>query len=162
MKNTPRLMLLIALSIVLASSCVQLLIAQERILFLHLRVDGDRVTLLGTDVRPGHLKRNHYMYENAPFQYQVCSREGVVLLEGGMEDPAIRKIEYEDPADDRRLMKKEVPVPNAQFMLRLPFNARFQSVEFFRVQKQSAGAESQASRRASVGRIIVPREESGK
>jgi hypothetical protein len=112
------------------------------IVFLHVRFKADgTLELLDAQSRPGRLKANNSVITAASaaaparghmLQCAVASASGAPFWTGDVPDPSRRHIESEDPTQPGHLVSKEVQVPTAEFMVRVPLYEKTQRVEFRR------------------------------
>lgn len=131
------------------------LAAQEKILFLHLRREAGAVTLLSATTRPGHLKPQLH---KGPLQFEMIDRDGSILQAGEIKDPAVERLEYEDPNEPGRVRTLEQRHENAEFTLRVPFRSAARTVRFFLKEPSPPGKISAQAQRTSLGEINLPAE----
>lgn len=129
--------------------------AQEKadgILFLHLRRDGDGVTLLRADSRPGYLKPQ---VPNGSLEFEVASPDATPYS-GAVVDPLLRPSEFPDVVEPGLLRSEIAPRDSAEFVLRLPVNVVGQKVQFFRRATLENGRLKALAAREFVGEITIP------
>jgi hypothetical protein len=128
---------------------------QPHILFLHLKVTNQAVSLVDSNLRPGVLKPGREADSTGLF-YELVSEAGTTIWKGSMADPNLRHLEYEDPANPGKLQRKRVQLDEAEFTLRVPFHQAARRINFFKLASSAAGAASQKSSRTSLGSITLP------
>jgi hypothetical protein len=125
-----------------------------KILFLHIKIKGQSVSLLDTVTRPGVLKRPGDPAPDA-LHYEVFSAAGETLWKGALEDPTARRFEYEDPPGSGKLKRKVVLVDETEFTVRIPVLSDAQRVEFYKLEQSSSSNQKSATRR-TLGTILLP------
>jgi hypothetical protein len=125
------------------------------ILFLHLKVTNQTVSLVEATLRPGVLKRVREADSTALF-CELLAEDGTTLWKGNMPDPTLRHFEYEDPSNPGQLRRKSVQVSEAEFTLRVPSVPAARRIDFFKVPPGSPGAGLQKLSRTSWGSITLP------
>jgi hypothetical protein len=125
------------------------------ILFLHLKVKDQTISLVETTLRPGFLKRVREADSTALF-CELLAEDGTTLWKGNMPDPTLRHFEYEDPSNPGQLRRKSVQVSEAEFTLRVPSMPTARRIDFFKVPPGSSGAGLQKLSRTSWGSITLP------
>jgi hypothetical protein len=116
------------------------------ILFLHLRMTNGRVELVQQTRTPGRLKQR--APAGGAVQIELQSKTGETLWTQFIDDPASRRIEYEDPAQPGRLIAREITLTNVDFTVRVPVHPAAESAALFR----GGGSAAKAARR-EVGRV---------
>ena len=129
--------------------------ARPQILFLHLIVTNQAVSLVDSNLRPGVLKPGLEADSTGLF-FELISEAGTALWKGSMADPSVRHLEYEDPANPDRLLHKSVQLDKAEFTLRVPFHEQARRINFFKLSAGGPGAAQQAASRTSLGSITLP------
>lgn len=119
------------------------------IVFLHLQIDSARVTLLDTRTVAGSLKipRGDRVYRAVYFE--AADKSGKVVYQGSIDDPLVKRLEYEDPDNPGKLKSKTVILDNAELTVRIPGNMNIESVSFYRL-----GAGSDIASKKEMGRLI--------
>jgi hypothetical protein len=131
------------------------------ILFLHLKVTNQVVSLVEAKVRPGVLKPGPEGDSTALF-CELVTEAGTPLWKGSMPDPTVRHFEYEDAANPGKLQHRVVQLDEAEFTLRVPSLPEARRVDFFKVKAGSgAEAKGQKAARTSWGSIALPAKEQG-
>ena len=128
---------------------------QPQILFLHLVVTNQAVSLVDSNLRPGVLKPGLEADSTSLF-YELVSEAGATLWKGSMADPSVRHLEYEDPANPGKLQRKSVQLDKAEFTLRVPFHQAAQRINFFKLPSGAPGTARQEVARISLGSITLP------
>lgn len=132
----------------------------ERILFLHLRIKDNVVSLVKASSRPGVLKKPQHQ---EGLTLELLSPEGTPLWTAGVEDPGVQRFEYEDPENPGQLLTKIVERPDTEFTVRVPWKKGATHLSVHRHERAPAaakapGAPAQAARR-HLGRVELPAEE---
>jgi hypothetical protein len=126
------------------------------ILFLHLKVTNQVVSLVEANLRSGVLKPGPEA-DGTALCCELVSEAGTPLWKGSIADPTVRHLEYEDPANPGHLQHKIVRVDEAEFTLRVPALPEARRIDFFKLPPGSAGAAGpQALPRTSWGSITLP------
>ena len=133
---------------------------EERILFLHLKIKDNVVSLVKASSRPGVLKK-HPPKEGLTLE--LVSPEGTPVWTAGVEDPGVQRFEYEDPDRPGQLLTKIVELPETEFTVRVPWKKGAQRLSVYRHERAPAaakapGAPAQAVRR-HLGQVELPAEE---
>jgi len=126
------------------------------ILFLHLKVQKQTVSLVEATVRPGVLKPGPEG-DSTALHCQLVSEAGTPLWKGSLADPTVRHFEYEDPATPGKLQHRVVQLDEAEFTLRVPSLPEAHRIDFYKLRSDSAGeAGGQKGSRTSWGSIRLP------
>jgi hypothetical protein len=152
----------------LAVCGTSLLFAQEsspKILFLHLKLESNQVSLVTTSVASGTLKK--FSGQGPSLELEVVTSAGQVLWSNTVANPSIRHLEFEDPDHPGEISSKEVQVTNAEFTVRVPVFQNAHHVNFYQ-SHASAGTTAQAAnpsvaslpltRRTILGTVTLPPE----
>lgn len=128
----------------------------DRIVFLHLRREAGAVKLINATVRPGRVKPQP---RAGSLTLEMVTEKGETLFSSEVKDPAVERIEYEDPASPGKIAVRNIPRENAEFTARVPFHAAARSVRFFlRGAAVRPGAVGALAERTSLGEVILPAE----
>ncbi|HMJ88789.1 MAG TPA: hypothetical protein VK530_03175 [Candidatus Acidoferrum sp.] len=95
----------------------------EGIWFLHLRMTNGQVVLVNQKKTPGVLKRSRGADAARAVQIELQSANGATVWSQTIDDPAVRRIEYEDPQQPGKLRAREVILTNVEFTVRVPFRS---------------------------------------
>lgn len=104
--------------------------ADEKILFLHLNADSTGITLLDHIVAEGYLKRSKLPTRSYGLVFQVMDRSGENQFAAIVENPLLKKYEYEDPDRPGELKMKLIYLDEAEFWIRIPLRENMERVEF--------------------------------
>lgn len=129
--------------------------AQHKILFLQLRMQGDTIRLVGSNITPGVVKRARGSGPNAAIQYKVYSATGLLLWEGAMDDPSIRRYEFENPEKPGQLVAKLVKLQDVEFTLRIPLKEGVRYVQFYRTESTRSTVGKQGNVKKPISIIEV-------
>ena len=123
-----------------------------QILFLHLKVKGETISLQEATLVAGTLKPQREI--QAGLEYELLSKTGHSLWKGTVHDPRVRRLEYEDPPGSGVLKAKIIRSDEAEFSLRVPVVSAADHLEFHSVEP---GTNAQPFLvRKSLGRISLP------
>lgn len=151
----------------LPATCgANLVFAQEsspKIIFLHLKLDSNQVSLVSASVSPGTLKR---VSEHQPaLDLEVATSVGQVLWTNNVANPSLRHLEFEDPDHPGEILSKEVQLTNTEFTVRIPVFREAHHVNFYR-SESSAGTNAAAAKlsvanlpappRTALGTVLLP------
>ena len=122
-----------------------------QILFLHLRVKNQAVSLMGSVTRPGVLKPPR---DAAPgdLHYELSSASSKPLWKAAVADPTILRLEYEDPPGSGNLKRKTVVLNETEFTVRVPVVPEARRVDFYKLEP--AGAPNAKGERAMTRRAL--------
>ena len=126
-----------------------------QILFLHLVITNQTVSLVDSNLRPGLLKPTPEADSTGLF-YEQVSEAGAMLCKGSMADPSVHHLEFENPAKPGGLQRKTVQLDKVEFTLRVPFHAAARRVNFFKLPVGPPGTVQPAVTRVSLGSITLP------
>jgi hypothetical protein len=126
-----------------------------QILFLHLMVTNQAVSLVDSNLRPGVLKPDLEADATGLF-YELVSESGATLWKGSRADPLVRHLEYEDPANPGKLLHKSVQLDSVEITIRIPFHPSARRINFFKQAPGGPRAVQQAVSQISLGSITLP------
>jgi hypothetical protein len=112
-----------------------------QILFLHLRMKENAVSLVGCSTGAGVVKPQPNL-EARELQYELLSASGEVVWKGGLNDASLNSIEYEDPPRSGRLKRKAIRANDVEFTVRVPLISSAERLEFFRWETLPEDARS--------------------
>ena len=128
--------------------------ADEGILFLHLRLDGERVTLVKQTRTRGTLKRPRgASTRGRGLELNLQTARGASLWSQVMPDPTVRRIEYEDPDRPGEMASREVPLTHVEFTVRVPAHRAAHSVILAR--RKSEDRKTKTAVTQPLGRIVL-------
>src|ERR1039458_3540420 len=145
----------VCLTLLLGACGATLVFAQEspsQILFLHLILQSNQVSLVSAAVTPGRLKV--FPEHRAALDLEVATSAGQVLWTNNVADPSIRHLEYEDPDHPGEIISKEVQLTNTEFTVRVPVFRDAHHVNFYLAQ--SSAETNAAGANPSVANLSVP------
>jgi hypothetical protein len=127
----------------------------EQILFLHLKITNDVVSLVESTVVPGHLKVPIVSEKQGGLYLELTSTNSIPLWADVMADPRVRRYEYEDPDHPGQLKVKEVKLDQAEFTIRVPGRIEATHLNIYRLEQPAAKSAAAASSqtRTLLGRI---------
>jgi hypothetical protein len=156
----------VCLTLLLGVCGANLVFAQEsppQILFLHLKLQSNQVSLVSASVTPGKLKV--FPEHRAALDLEVTTSAGQVLWTNSVADPSFRHLEYEDPDHPGQIISKEVQLTNAEFTVRVPVIRDAHHVNFFlsrsSAETNAAGANPLTAhlpspQRMDLGSVVLP------
>jgi hypothetical protein len=129
-----------------------------RILFLHLRMQGDKVTLVQAQTVAGWLKTPPE--SRGDLELELWSADRTPLWRRRLPDPLVRRYETEDPDRPGMLMRTEVRSNEAEFSLRVPGHLGARQLAVYRIGARAAGLTGAATSapRQLLGLIDLPKE----
>ena len=104
--------------------------ADERILFLHLKADSSGIRLIDYTLANGHLKKSKVPTRSHGVAFQVIDQAGENQFESIIENPLVKKYEYEDPNRPGELKMKVLQLDEAEFWVRVPMAESMDRIEF--------------------------------
>jgi hypothetical protein len=128
--------------------------AGNEIMFLRLRVRDDTISLVRLTTSPGKLKHRDVARSAGGILYNVISSSGESLWSGSIDDPAVRRYEYEDPEFSGQIKTKVVAVNDVEFTLRIPVIKGIRRITFDRPARTFEQNGKPAYRR--IGSLDVP------
>ena len=154
------------LTLLLGACGVSLISAQEsqsQILFLHLTLQSNQISLVSAAVAPGRLKV--FSEHSAALELEVATSAGQVLWTNSVTDPSLRHLEYEDPDHPGQIISKAIQLTNAEFTVRVPVIRDAHHVNFYLWRSlagtNAAGVNPLAAQRPSpkrmdLGSVVLP------
>jgi len=107
--------------------------SEAQIVFLHLRMKNDTLTLVKSALRPGLVKQRRPVEKTGGIYYDVVSSSGKSLWQGVTGDPSQQRLEYEDPDHPGQLKIKYLELKVTEFTLRIPFKPEMNRLELYRM-----------------------------
>ncbi len=127
-----------------------------QILFLHLKVKNQTVSLVDSATRPGVLKRPRQAAAD-DLHYEVLSATSNSLWKAAVLDPTLRRLEYEEPPGSGNLKRKTVVSDEADFTIRIPLSPEARRVDFYTLESSAPAAKGEkAVARKSLGSVVLP------
>jgi hypothetical protein len=126
-----------------------------QILFLHLVITNQTVSLVDSNLRTGTLKPAPEADSTGLF-YELVSPADDLIWKGSTADPTLRHLEFEDPAKPGELRRTTVHLDRAEFTLRVPFQPTARRINFFKLTAGPPGTVQPAIARVSLGSITLP------
>jgi hypothetical protein len=103
------------------------------IVFLRMYIDRDSISLIESIVVPGAFKQPRAGSISRDMYYEVESKDGTVVTSGTVDDPLVRRVEYEDPDNPGTLKSKVIELSEADFVLRLNYSDDIEFVSFYKL-----------------------------
>jgi hypothetical protein len=131
---------------------------EDKILFFHLKLKDQVVTLVDSTVRPGRLKAVSVPEKRGIVYLELTSTNGTALWSDVMADPTVQRFEYEDPDQPGSIKAKEVITKETEFTVRVPFHKGAEQLKLFLLDKPANRVEAAVSRpaRKALGTVGVP------
>jgi hypothetical protein len=131
---------------------------KDQILFLHLKLKDDAVTLVRSSVKPGRLKTPFAPDKKGDIHLELTTAEGLSLWSDVMADPTVQRVEYEDPENPGTLKVKEIRVTEVEFTVRVPFHKEGKQFRLHRLNKPASRADATAAGRVKklLGAVAIP------
>jgi hypothetical protein len=107
--------------------------SEAQIVFLHLRMKNDTLTLVKSALRPGLVKQRRLVEKTGDIYYEVISSSGKSLWQGVTGDPSQQRFEYEDPDHPGQLKSIHRELKEVEFTLRIPFKPEMRRLELYRM-----------------------------
>jgi hypothetical protein len=127
-----------------------------RILFLHLRVANGVFTVLSATNAPGILKARRDVAPARAYRIALEDAAGQVRWIQRLADPTVQRFEYEDPDQPGKLRVKEVRLPEAEFLVRVPDLPGRRRLAVYRTALPDAALSSVRAKETLVTRIELP------
>jgi hypothetical protein len=124
-----------------------------QILFLHLKLKHNAISLVESNVAPGTLKPPRPA--ETGIRYELLSATGESLWQGWLDDPRERQIEYEDPPRSGKLKRKTFRREEAEFTMRVPVRAAAHRIEFHALEAPAMEATTTNQVRKLLGCLIL-------
>lgn len=132
-KNRCQISLIIALFLI--SSVISVATGTEdKIVFLKFRIDSNSIVLTKTTLADGKLKNSRNNISNKEIYFEVVSKDSRLLSSGNIENPLVKKLEYENPDKPGELLHKIVNLESAEFTVRINYNNQIDRINFYRAQ----------------------------
>ena len=129
----------------------------SKILFLHAQIKQGRVTLVTASVSPGVLKPSGREEIPDGLHFALVATNEQVLWTGVMEDPRVRRFEFEEQPHTGKMKRKIIQNNEAEFSLRVPLQAGAQRIDFYTLELPApATGKAAVSNRKSLGSVTLP------
>jgi len=130
--------------------------ATPQILFLHLKLKNQTISIIDSATRPGVLKHPQEAGPDA-WHFEVVSKAGECVWKAALPDPTIRHLEYEQPAGSGKLTHKTVTLDEPEFTIRVPALSQAKKIDFYRLQPGTASATGEKSlTKIPLGSVLLP------
>jgi hypothetical protein len=116
--------------------------AGDTFLFLTLRMRTGEVSVVRSQIVPGTLKPQPAPRAPEPLAVVLEDSDGTELATARLDDPSLRRFEYEDPDQPGAIKARTVPVDDTEFIVRVPQPARATRVAVYREAAGAAGTGS--------------------
>ena len=127
--------------------------SEAQIVFLHVRMKNDTLTLVKSALRPGLVKQRRLVEKAGGIYYEVLSSSGKSLSQGVTADPSQQRLEYEDPDHPGQLKSIHLELKEAEFTLRIPFKPEMHRLELYRMAPAAPASGRQKVVRQLIGSI---------
>ena len=125
--------------------------SQDSIVFLHLRLKNDTITLIKSTIRPGVLKQPRMGNDPTGIVFEVMSQRDSLLFKNNLKDPSILHVEYEDPNDPTRLLSKKILKNDVEFTVRIPYKKEMHRVYFYRTSFIPSSSKTHQVNKSIIG-----------
>ena len=134
--------------------CLSLRAAEEdgKFLFLTLRYKDGVIMVVKSALVSGRLKPQRDSTRPDALQITLEKTEGESAWRLAMDDPSVRRYEYEDPQQPGVIRSKEVKVNDIEFIVRAPLVAGVRHLAVYRHEPPAPGAKQSA---APVKQLLV-------
>lgn len=152
---THKFLIVFGLSLLAATFCKA--DSGEKILFLHMNISSNAVTLVQSSVRPGKVKTAAHGKKGRLY-LELTSTNGLTLWSDVIPDPTTRRFEYEDPDHPGNLKVKVTTTKQAELTVRIPFHSGAKDLKIFRLNQIADRSKTMALRSSMelIGTIILP------
>jgi len=116
----------------------------ERILFLHLKITNNVISLMESTAATGHLKPTITAEKQGDLYLELTSTNSLPVWTQVVPDPLSRRYEYEDPDRPGQLKVKEVKLDQAEFTVRVPDQKEARQLNIYRLDPPAARSASAA------------------
>jgi hypothetical protein len=116
----------------------------EQILFLHLKITNNVISLMESTAVTGHLKTTISSEKPGDLYLELTSTNSVPIWTNAVPDPLLRRYEYEDPDHPGQLKVKEVKLDQAEFTVRVPGRKEATHLNIYRLDPPAAGSAAVA------------------
>lgn len=148
MRTASRLILGVRLGVMLGLVLGLSLSAAEedgKFLFLTLRYKDGVITVMKSAVVSGTLKPQRDSTKPDALQITLEKTEGESAWSVAMDDPSVRRYEYEDPQQPGVIRSKEVKRNDLEFIVRAPLLAGVRHLAVYRQEPPAPGAKPAAA-----------------
>lgn len=146
----------VLLAIAILTACWCRAGEKDQILFLHLKLKDDAITLVGSSVKPGRLKTPFAPDKKGQVHLELTSTNGTVLWSDVIADPTVQRLEYKDPDHPGALKTKQVKVAETEFTLRLPFHKDAKQLKLHSLEKPANRADAVKRTKKLLGSVAIP------
>ena len=126
--------------------------ADGKFLFLTLRYKDGDITLVKSALVSGTLKPRRNSTRPDALQIVLEKAEGQSAWSLAIDDPSVRRYEYEDPERPGVIRSKEVKVNDVEFIVRAPLVTDVRHLAVYRQEPPAPGAKAPA---APVKKLLV-------
>lgn len=114
---------------------------RPRILFLHLKIKGQTISLIDATSVPGVLKP--VRAAQGDIRYEIISTNGAPLWQGALADPRRELPDFPALDDSDKTPRQHPPVlDELEFTLRIPHQPAAQRIEFYTFEPRPTGADA--------------------
>lgn len=108
--------------------------SENKIAFLRFRIDSTTVSLTKSTLVEGHLKKSRTNNSSKEIYFEVVSKKSKLLSSGNLENPLVKRLEYENPNKPGELLHKIVNFESMEFTIRIDYNSQIDRINFYRSQ----------------------------
>ncbi len=103
-----------------------------KIAFLTFKYDGDKMTLVNSRVVDGTFKAKTKEFKTGDLRYEIAGGDKTAVSQNFIDNPLVKKLEYEDPDNPGQLVSKIVTLPEAEFTIRIDYSQKPGYIRFYK------------------------------
>jgi len=107
---------------------------ENKIVFLQFNIDSNSISLTKSTLADGELKKPRIKSSGKEIYFEVVSKDSQLLSSGNIENPLVRKFEYENPDKPGEILQKIVNLESVEFIVRVDYNNQIDKINFYRTQ----------------------------
>jgi hypothetical protein len=130
-KNRCQMALIITL-LLISSVIAKAAGTENKVVFLQFHIDSNSISLTKSTMADGELKKTRIRTESKEIYFEIVSKDSQLLSSGNIENPLVRKFEYENPDKPGEILQKIVNLESAEFTVRINYNNQIDKINFYR------------------------------
>ncbi len=130
-KNRCQMALIITL-LLISSVIAKAAGTENKVVFLQFHIDSNSISLTKSTMADGELKKTRIRTESKEIYFEIVSKDSQLLSSGNIENPLVRKFEYENPDKPGEILNKIINLESAEFTVRVDYNNRIDKINFYR------------------------------
>lgn len=115
------------------------------VVFVRLHMTPEGISLVEYSCVSGQLKQPRESQNIKEITWEAMSSSDSVITKGSLDNPLIRRFEYEDPNNPGNLVSRTVELNEAYFVIRMPFSYDIKSLSFYRKEHKSGDPSDMSS-----------------